>query len=116
MGDYKLLVTHTGRAPWEDSSPPGAGQGTPGGGCGPPGSRGTQNSPSPLLHSLLWMPALVVVAHACSYSSSGPPCFVPRVPTTHPNSTLVQVGSEHDDCTEEVYCHVSLPQCSGCSD
>ena len=31
IGDYKLLVSHPGRAPWEDSSPPGIGQGTPGG-------------------------------------------------------------------------------------
>lgn len=31
VGDYKLLVSHPGRAPWEDSSPPGIGQGTPGG-------------------------------------------------------------------------------------
>lgn len=31
MGDLKLLVSHPGRAPWEDSSPAGTGQGTPGG-------------------------------------------------------------------------------------
>jgi hypothetical protein len=31
MGDLKLLVSHPGRAPWEDSSPAGIGQGLPGG-------------------------------------------------------------------------------------
>jgi hypothetical protein len=31
LGDFKLLVTHPGRAPWEDSSPAGIGQGTAGG-------------------------------------------------------------------------------------
>ena len=31
VGDFKLLVSHPTRAPWEDSSPAGIGQGTPGG-------------------------------------------------------------------------------------
>ena len=31
VGDFKLLVSHPTRAPWEDSSPAGTGQGTPGG-------------------------------------------------------------------------------------
>ena len=33
VGDFKLLVSHPERAPWEDSSPAGIGQGTPGGRC-----------------------------------------------------------------------------------
>eukprot|EP00041_Stephanoeca_diplocostata_P021465 m.500594 g.500594 ORF g.500594 m.500594 type:complete len:337 (+) comp21835_c0_seq1:188-1198(+) len=31
VGDYKLVVSHVGRAPWEDSSPAGTSQYTPGG-------------------------------------------------------------------------------------